>query len=99
MALSQYVTGNKNKILAAAGGIGLIIAAVAGLNQRTPATAVENSSGQRVWQVNFLGDTSGSGSQRAEGDLYVERLANCDSIDSTSSGKLVCGSDATGGGG
>lgn len=93
MPLRDYVTGTTNRLLIGTGGIGLIIAAITSLASRTPALQVRGASSQLTWNVDIAGRETASGA-------YTNKtLANCDTIDGTSTGMLVCGTDATGAGG
>lgn len=98
MPLVDFVTDKRNRILiGAAAGVGLIIAGAAGLSYLTPAYQVKDSTGQTKWEVNLGGQSSQTGSLKTENAIISELLKNCDSIDGTSTGMLVCGTDATGG--
>ena len=61
MPIKDYITGTTNRILIGTGGIGLIVAAIAGLNGFTRAYVVHNSSGQNMWSVDVSGNSYQSG--------------------------------------
>jgi len=92
MALKDYVTGTTNKILLGGAGVGLIITAIVGVAVSTPAFQVRDSGGQVKWQVNLAGQSTQSGV------IASKTLANCNTIDGTSTGMLVCGTDDGGAG-
>ena len=103
MGILQAAVGLLNKIVVMAStAIGLIIAPNTGVPATTPAIVIQNALttlSQRVWQVNFQGQTRQTGSIVTENYLASEPLISCNTIDSTSTGMLICGTDATGGGG
>ena len=94
MPILDYITDKRNRIvIGASGGIGLIVAAAVGISSWTPAFQVRDSSGQDVWNVDVAGRETASGA-------YTNKtLLSCNTIDSTSTGMLICGTDATGAGG
>jgi len=100
MALTDFVLGVSNRIVVGSvKAIGLIIAAAIGISPLTPAYQVRDSGGQDVWTTNFRGDQSQSGSLTVDGSIASTSLANCNTIDGTSTGMLICGTDASGAGG
>lgn len=100
MGLLQAISGLTNKIvIMVSTAIGLIFAPNAGINQATPAVVVQNAisnTSQRVWQVNFSGSTTQSGSVRTDRYLISSPLVSCNTVDTTSTGVLVCGTDSGG---
>lgn len=101
MAWKDFLTGSqRNRVLVgSAGAIGLVVSLVVGISALTPAYQVQDDDGQNVWGVNFRGDQSQSGTLVVDGAIASSTLANCNTIDGTSTGMLVCGTDATGAGG
>lgn len=94
MPLKDYIQGKTNRIvIGSATAVGLIIAGAAGIATRTPAYQIHNSSGQNTWGVDI------EGRETASGAYANKTLISCDTIDSTSTGMLLCGTDSAGGGG
>ena len=95
MPLKDYILGRTNRIvIGSATAVGLIIAGAAGLASRTPAFLVHDSNGQNTWGVDIAGRETASGA-------YANKTltaASCD-VKATSTGQLICGTDATGAGG
>ncbi len=94
----QYVTDRRNRIVAASvAAVGVVVAAVIG--GTAPAYQTENGSGQITYQVDTNGKQRGSGGLTYKGPVAFQTLPNCDTIDTSSTGQLLCGTDATGAGG
>lgn len=94
MALIDFVTDRRNRItVASAAAVGLAIVGAVGVSLRTPAYEVRDSNGQTNWSVDLGGQSTQSGT------ITSKSLLSCDTIDTTSTGMLICGSDATGAGG
>lgn len=80
-----------------AAAVAVVLAGVAfSITRNTPTGEIatdhlldlKTSSGGQKWYVNALGGSAQSGS------LSTDTLISCDSIDSTSTGMLICGTDA-----
>lgn len=99
MAWKDFVTGKTNRIVVgSASAVGIIIAAAAGISLLTPAQQVKDDDAQVTWEVLLNGNTRQSGSVVTRGAIASSLLANCDTIDGTSTGMLVCGTDDSGAG-
>jgi hypothetical protein len=99
MAWKDFVTGPTNKIIVGStSAVGIIIAGAVGVSLLTPAYQVKDSNGQVTWEATLGGSTRQSGSLVTRGIIASRTLSNCNTIDGTSTGMLVCGTDTSGGG-